>query len=331
MLEIALLLLVFAGTTLTCAWVLGSLDEHHDRVRRRLEEIARARGGGRLQTESLPDEGADGIRPSLARAWREAAVAAVDRLVTGRSVAGRTARELRRAGLRWRASEWLMVRWAIAFGGLMLGFALGGAPLALAGVAAGGWVTQAYLRRRAGLRRKACDAQLPDALSLMSNALRSGYSFLQAVEVASRELPEPLGGEFAQVIRETRLGIAPDDALNNLTERVRSDDLDLVVTAVLIQRHVGGNLAEVFEKIAGTIRERVRILGEIRTLTAQGRISGWIVASLPVALGLLLYALNPAYMQPLVGQPAGWALLGAAAVMQLIGLLVIRSIVNLEV
>ena len=138
---------------------------------------------------------------------------------------------------------------------------------------------------------------------LLANSLRAGSSFLQAVEMIVRETQPPISTEFGRVIREVNLGLPLDDALGNLSRRVRSDDLDLMTTAIAIHHTVGGNLAEILDSIAYTIRERVRIKGEIKTLTAQQRMSGYVVGFLPVALVLLLSVIAPTFMEPMLQKP----------------------------
>lgn len=173
--------------------------------------------------------------------------------------------------------------------------------------------------------------QLTDALVMMANSLRAGFSFFQAMELVSNEMPAPIGQEFKRVLREMNLGTPTEEALENLGKRVKSEDLEMVITAVLIQRQVGGNLAEVLDKISHTIRERVRINGEVRTLTAQGRISGLIIGALPLALLGVLSVINPSYAGLLFTHSIGIILLIGGIVSQIIGILLIQKIVNIKV
>ena len=173
--------------------------------------------------------------------------------------------------------------------------------------------------------------QLIDSLAIMSNALRAGYSFMQAVELVSREMPKPIGKEFARTFREINLGTTTEEALHNLGKRIASDDLELIITAVLIQRQIGGNLAEILDNISHTIRERVRIQNEIKTLTAQGRISGLVIGLMPLVLVLLLFFINPGYMTPLFSTPVGIAMLAGGAFSELIGVLIIKKIISIEI
>lgn len=180
-------------------------------------------------------------------------------------------------------------------------------------------------------RLKKFDQQISDSLGIISNALRAGFSFMQTLELVSREMPNPIAKEFARAFREMNLGAPLEEALGNLTKRVASDDLDLVVTAVLIQRQVGGNLAEILDNISFTIRERVRIQGEIKTLTAQGKISGIIIGLIPPFLILILLLINPAYLKPLFQSSLGLALLAAGVASELLGLAIIKKIITIDI
>jgi len=173
--------------------------------------------------------------------------------------------------------------------------------------------------------------QLPEALNIISNGLRAGFSFTQAVGVVVREMEGPLTVEFSRLLRENRLGKPLDDALHDLLGRIENDDLEMLITALLIQRHVGGNLAEVLDSISHTIRERVRVKGEIKTLTAEGRLSAIILSGLPVVMAILLSFLNPGYLVTLIEEPIGIFMIVAAVVMQIIGVFIIRKIVAIDV
>jgi tight adherence protein B len=167
------------------------------------------------------------------------------------------------------------------------------------------------------------NAQISDALTIMANSLRSGFSFLQAMDMVQRELPDPIKKEFFRTFREINLGTSTEEALQNLVKRVGSDDLDLVITAVLIQRQVGGNLAE-------TLRERMRVKREVRTLTAQGRISGLIIQLLPAFLAAFLFFTNRPYIMELFTDRLGQIMLTVALVNEAIGIYLIRKIVDIN-
>jgi len=188
-----------------------------------------------------------------------------------------------------------------------------------------------FVRTAHARRVTKLNAQIGDALSIMSNSLRSGFSFLQAMDMVRRELPDPISKEFSRTFREINLGTSTEEALQNLVHRVNSEDMELIVTAVMIQRQVGGNLAEVLDNIGKTIRERIRIKGEIKTLTAQGRISGIIIGFLPVVLAVIMTGLNPEYIMTLFTSEVGRLMLLAAIGGELLGILLIKRIVNIQV
>jgi tight adherence protein B len=164
------------------------------------------------------------------------------------------------------------------------------------------------------------------------NALRSGYSVLQSMEAIARDAPEPTATEFKRVVQEVQLGIDMEDALAHLLARVESEDLDLVITAVNIQREVGGNLAEILDVISHTVRERIKLKGEISVLTAQGRITGYLISGLPIILALFLYTINPQYMGNLFeNRTCGWPMLGIALALIGMGFALVQKIVDIDI
>lgn len=189
-----------------------------------------------------------------------------------------------------------------------------------------------YVSRATSKRLMRFEQQLPDTLGLWVNALRSGFSVMQAMEAISRDAPEPTTTEFKRVVQEVQLGIDVEDALAHLLARVESEDLDLVVTAVNIQREVGGNLAEILETISHTIRERIKLKGEIRVLTSQGRITGYLISLLPIAVALLLSLIQPGFMNPMFeNRGCGWPMLGIGLALIGMGMAAIQKIVNIEI
>jgi tight adherence protein B len=243
----------------------------------------------------------------------------------------RVQRDLARANLKLRVAEYYSIRVGLAVGlGLVLGVLRD--PLSgVVGVILGYFLPRFWVGRRIGGRLGAFNKQLADTITLLSNSLRAGSSFLQSIELVSRETPDPMGEEMGRVVREVNLGLAMEEALSNLVRRIRSDDLDLMVTAIGVQQQVGGNLAEILDTIAFTIRERVRIKGEINTLTAQGRYSGYLVAFLPIGIMITLNFINPEFMRPLFTQLIGQILLGVGGVMMVIGFIAIQKITNIKV
>ncbi|TAH51893.1 MAG: secretion system protein F [Chloroflexota bacterium] len=245
------------------------------------------------------------------------------------------ATELARADLRLTPGEYVAINIGAVLLGAFLGFILVGPPInfvvALIGGVIGFYIPRFYVRFLQNRRLNAFNNQLGDMIVLLSNALRSGYSLLQSMETASREIAQPMAGELQRVTREVGLGLTLQEALANMLRRMPSDDLDLLITAINVQHEVGGNLAEILDTIAHTIRERIRILGEIRTITAQQRLSGIILAAIPIILGFIMYLLNPDYISRMWQDVCGLMMLFTGGVMILLGYLVIRRITNIEV
>jgi len=180
-------------------------------------------------------------------------------------------------------------------------------------------------------RIKKFNGQLVDSLSAMSNAFKAGVTFPQAMDHVSKDAGAPLSQEFRLFVREIKLGVSMDDALNSMAARVGCEDLDLVVTSTIISRQLGGNMAEMFDTIAATIRERFRLEGKIKALTSQGKMQGWIVSALPLALGLVMNYMRPDLMQPMFESWFGYVLVGLIIIMELIGVWIIRKIVSINV
>ena len=251
--------------------------------------------------------------------------------VEDKRFATKVARDLARANLKLRVAEYYYIRIGMSLGLGVLLFVFRDPVSGLIGFFAGYMLPRFWIGRKIGGRLKGFNKQLPDTIVLLSNSLRAGSSFLQSIELVSREGAPPMSEEMGRVVREVNLGLGMEEALANLVRRIKSDDLDLMVTAIGIQQQVGGNLAEILDTIAFTIRERVRIKGDINTLTAQGRVSGYLVAFLPIGLGAALNAINPAFMQPLFTETIGRVLIAVGAVMMTIGFLAIRKITDIKV
>lgn len=188
-----------------------------------------------------------------------------------------------------------------------------------------------FVQRRIAKRLNNFQRQLADCLSLVANSLRAGFSFLQTMEIISREMEPPMSTEFSRVMRDTSLGKSLDEALHDMDERVGSADFSLVVTAVLIQQQVGGNLATILDTIRETISERIRLRREIGTLTAQGRAAGIILACIPIVLFMFFYLTSPEFIKPLLSTSIGHFAIGAAVVMEVIGFIIINRIVNIKI
>ena len=276
---------------------------------------------------------------------QSAALSQLNKAVEGRDFGANLSRELARADLKLKVSEYLFI-WVGAIVGVPLLMFFAGLALPalqnpivlLVGAVIGFFLPRWYVRRRQGKRLNQFNKQLPDTITLIANALRAGSSFLQAIELVVREARPPISTEFQRVIREVNLGLPFEQALENLVRRVKSEDLELMVTAISIQYQVGGNLAEILDSIAYTIRERVRIKGEIRTLTAQQRMSGYVVGFLPIGLVAFLFIIAPSFLEPMVdpevniaGIPTGMILIAIGGIMMFIGFMFIRRIVDIEV
>jgi len=185
-----------------------------------------------------------------------------------------------------------------------------------------------YYRKK---RIKKFNTQLVDALQAMANAFKAGLTFQQAMEHVSKDSQAPLQQEFGLFVKEAKLGVPIDEALNNMSRRVGSDDLELVATATTISRQLGGNMAEMYETLSATIRERFRLEGKIDSLTAQGKLQGWIVSAMPLVLGVVINIMRPDLMGPMMDHLFGWVLVFAIMVMELIGVLLIRRITNIDI
>jgi tight adherence protein B len=243
--------------------------------------------------------------------------------------------KLARANLKLTVAEFAVahvVTTVIGFAAMYIFISPGEIMNAVFAAIIGFFVPRIYVGRLISQRLIAFETQLPDTLGLWVNALRSGYSVLQAMEAIARDAPEPTMTEFARVVKEVQIGIDVPDALDHLLERVESPDLDLVITAVNIQREVGGNLAEILEVISGTIRERIKLKGEIRVLTSQGRITGYLISGLPILLALFLNVASPGYMGLMFeNRQCGWPMLGVGLSLIALGSAVIQKIVDIEI
>ena len=251
------------------------------------------------------------------------------------SFGDRIARDLARADLKFKAGEYfILIIVSILLGGLVIWF-LGNQHWASAviGAVAGAFAPGIYVRRQQKQRLQKFNDQLSDMLNLMVNGLRAGYSTMQAMEAVSKELPSPINDEFRRVVQDMQIGIPMETALDNLLRRIPSDDLDFVVTAINVQREVGGNLSEILDTISFTIRERVRIKGEVRVLTAQVRTSGSVLSLIPFFLVLILWFLNPEYI---LAVTAGGPIITAAIICVVLGLIftgyfIMMKIADIEV
>jgi tight adherence protein B len=239
---------------------------------------------------------------------------------------------LERAGIPLRVGEYMTIRFAVALGLFMVTFLVAGNLLyALPMAPIGYFLPRWYVSSKRRQRLAKINGQLEEMLSLVSNSLKSGYGLLQSFEYASRQLGPPLADELKRMLQEANLGAGAEAAILALADRISSPDMEMVVTAIAIQRSVGGNLAQTLDSVAYTMRERDRIRGEIRTLTSQQRMTGVIIGGLPIFVGLIMLAINPDYMSLLFTETVGKVLLLMAAGLEVLGIVLIRSLLSFEV
>ena len=285
-----------------------------DRINKYLEEDQNSNDGEKESKGALTD-------------W-------VNKRVEKSTFGERIARDLARADLKFKPGEYMALYVIAMVGGALIAYMVGGRLLLSAGIGAviGAFLPGIYVNGQKGKRLIKFNDQLPDMLNLVVNGLRAGYSTMQAMEAVSKELPSPICDEFKRVVQEMQLGIPMEKALENLLRRIPSEDLDFVVTAINVQREVGGNLAEIMDVISYTIRERVRIKGEIRALTAQAIYSGRALAIMPVGLLCILYFLNRTYVMEFFKNGfCGWIPLVVAGILIVFGYFVMTRIGNVEV
>jgi tight adherence protein B len=257
---------------------------------------------------------------------------AVTQLLSGLKLAYNIERHLNRSDWNTlKVSDFLLIS-GVAGG---LAFAIvarvtGLVWIALVAGIIGLFIPRFLLARNIKKRRNRFNEQLIEVLSQMANSLKAGFGLLQAIRQAADEAKPPISTELRQTLREIQVGASVEDAFNRLNERVGSDDLDIVITAILVQRGAGGSLAELIEGVGHTMRERIRIRGEINTLTTQGKYTGYLIGALPILLAAGFFVINRRYEQLLFSTNLGHVMLAAWAIMQTIGLLVIRKILDIE-
>jgi tight adherence protein B len=277
------------------------------------------------QERSLP-------RVALERDERYSAMPWLDRLLRGLNLGERLELLLYQSGVNLKAGVLVLLIAVFALGGYLVGVTMTHQVMpGLLTMVIVGPLPYFYVLLRKGQRMQAFAHEFPDALDLLVSALRAGLSFSAAMQMVSEESPEPIRNEFAVTVEEQALGLDFREALVNLTKRVDSLDLRFFVTAVVLQRETGGNLAEILENTARLIRDRFRVLGDIKTFTAQGRLTGAILVLLPLAMALYTYAINPDYFKPMLEADGGRKALMVAGTMQVFGMFVIHKIVSIKV
>ncbi len=322
-----LLILVIVGVLIT-------ITSEKELVEERIERYLEASETGMEYQSADGDYGENEKPPSALTEWLNGRVSTT-------SFGSTTADKLARADVKLKPGEYLSVIVIASIGTGVLAWVLFGRMeltilglvFFVAGLVGGIFIPGIFVGRMQTKRLKDFNAQLPDMLNLMVNGLRAGFSTMQALESVSKELPAPINNEFRRVVQEMQLGISMESALDNLLARIPSEDLDLVITAVNVQREVGGNLAEVLETISHTIRERIRIKGEIKTLTTQVTASGRLLAAMPVFLLGALYLLNRDYVMTFFQDPiwCGASMLGCSGLLIIAGIIIMNKIADIEV
>jgi tight adherence protein B len=264
------------------------------------------------------------VRKTAAVTWLEQTAA---RLPQFRDVA----HVLREAGSSWTFQSFFLISLGTAAAlGLALGLLTRSPIGGVVGVVVGAALPFAVLRIRANRRAAKVEEQVPDAIDLLGRAMRAGHPLSAGFKMVADEAPEPIATEFRQVFEEQRFGLPFEDSLLGLGERIRLSDVRILITAILVHRQVGGNLAEILDNIANLVRERFKLRRQLRVITAQGRMSGYILAFLPIVLGVVIYLLNRDYMMPIFTEPPGKFMLAGALVFQVVGYVWIRRILDID-
>jgi tight adherence protein B len=248
------------------------------------------------------------------------------------NIVAKWTRDLERAGLTLNVREFFIMRVTASILVLAAAWIFSPIkPLAFLGLVAGWYIVGFWLSHRVKARQRKLESQLVELLQMLASGLRAGFGLMQAVEAASDQLTPPISIELRRFIRDTAMGASVEAALGNLNERIGSSDWDIVITAILIQRNVGGNLAEILDNVANTMRERVRIKNEIRTLTSQQRMTGYVIGGIPIGLLIIFSMINWKFMSLMFTETIGLYMLGAGAVLWVVGFIIIRKIVDIEV
>jgi len=317
------------GTLLILLTALGVLDRKkkvtlEDRV------SAYTRDGARGPGRAVPGRGS--AEPS--KSVTVSAVGMAQRaLETNKGLESALGTRLDSAGMSLKPAEWLLLHAGIAVGAAVVGFLMGGGNLVLVGIlfAVGVVLPWIYLGMKRRRRLKAFDGHLADTLQLMSGSLSAGLSLAQSVDTVVREGTQPISGEFRRAIIEARLGVQIEDALDSIAKRMESDDFAWIVMAIRIQREVGGNLAELLLKVASTMREREYLRRQVKSLSAEGKLSAYIIGGLPPAFVVYLTIVNPDYLDPLLQTGIGWVLIGVMCGLMLVGSFWMSRVVKVNV
>ncbi len=317
------------GLVIAAAFLLGVMlfgTAARKRKQRVVDERMAAVGNrGKRVSASQVERGSGGWIPDSVSSFGR-------RFADSRGFSARLDAELEAASVSLRAGEFVIVTVASAFGGLFVGYAILRSPWLALGVAAfAGLAPTLMLRLALGRRAEKLREQLPDVLTIMASSLRAGHSFLQALDTVAKEIAQPAATEFQRVVAEVRLGRSAEDALEALAERVGSADFKWAVLAVNIQREVGGNLAEILDNVADTLRERAQMRRQVRVLTSEGRLSAWVLALMPFGIALYMFTTNRDYIMLLFTTKVGLVMLSGAGLLLVAGVLWMRKIVDIDV
>lgn len=322
MMTALLVALVFFGTIFVIVGGFVFLN------RRRLTSLEAARD--RLNEQSTPRRGAGGEQSTILRDQRVSNIAALNELLSGRGVTQQLARELTRAGSLQKPGEFLLITlMAGMIGASVLSFIVSG-PISMFGLPMGALVPWVLLRRRQRARERQFELQLPDALDLLTNSLKAGYSLQAAMEFVGRESTAPLSTEFLRFADEQRLGVDVRTALLALQERVGTDDARMFVTSLLLQRETGGNLSELLGTISALIRQRLQMRGQLQTLIAEPKMSAQLLAAMPFAMFVIVYVLNPTYIRPMLVSTTGQAMMALAVALVVVGYSIMSRIADVD-
>ena len=325
-LALLIALIVMVAVTLLVIGVTQYGGAGQRRLARRLEYLGQGGAPAAGRADSL-------VRAnSLLKAADHSKLGPLAGLLAGSRQVTSTTLELERAGIPLRVGEYVTIRLALAAVLFLVVFILAhnlliALPMLLVGYLLPRW----YVGFRRRSRQAKINQQLVEMLNLVSNSLKSGYGLLQSFEFAARQLSPPLASELKRMLQEANLGAGAEPAFEGLAERINTADMELVITAINIQRTVGGNLAQVLDSVSYTMRERERIRGEVKTLTSQQRLTGMVISALPILMGLVFFALNPDYMTPLFTATVGKVLLLGAAGAEVVGIVLLRALVAFEV
>ena len=318
---LASLTFIITGTILTVAFALTAGEERQRVVTRRLEAIEKGR-----------NRGSDSLQLKLVRDELLSGVPAIHRLLLSWSWARRLRDFLAQAGLKMKPGRVLVLSGVLALVAyLVIHFLYRNPFLNLLAGAGGALAPLGFIAFKRARRLRAFEKNFPEAIDLLGRAVRAGHSFSTGLEMIASELPEPVSGEFRTAFEEQNFGLPLRDALLNLTERVPLIDVQFFVTALLIQKETGGNLAEILDNLSHVVRERFKIYGEVRIKTAQGRLTAGILMALPPLMIVMIRSLNPSYMRALFEDPWGPYILGGAAILQVLGSIMLWKIVHIEV